>query len=69
MTVVEAGRRGGIARGKGIRAGTIPLSGAAVPIPTKCPRCHKVQPSARAAWRHCRNKKRGRPAKTAPKKR
>jgi hypothetical protein len=65
MTVVEAGRRGGIARGESLRAGRIPMSGAAVPIPTVCPRCGEMQPGARIAWLHCRSTKRGRPpAKT-----
>jgi hypothetical protein len=54
MTVAEAGRRGGIKRGEGLRAGTVELSGAAVAKPTVCPRCGKTQPSARAAWVHCR---------------
>jgi hypothetical protein len=57
MTVAEAGRRGGIARGKALRAGTTPLSGAAVAKPTPCPRCGKTQPSARIAWMHCRKPK------------
>ena len=51
---VALGRKGGLARGAGLRAGTIALSGAAVPIPTACIRCGEVQPSARAAWVHCR---------------
>ena len=51
---VALGRRGGKARGEKLRAGLIPLSGAAVPKPTLCPRCGQEQASARAAWRHCR---------------
>jgi hypothetical protein len=54
MSVSEAGRLGGIARGEGLRSGEIEVSGAAVPKPTVCPRCGKEQPSARAAWVHCR---------------
>ena len=51
---VALGRLGGKARGKKLRAGLVPVSGAAVPKPTPCPRCGEVQPSARAAWVHCR---------------
>jgi len=54
MSVSEAGRLGGIARGKGLRSGKVELSGAAVAKPTVCPRCGNEQPSARAAWMHCR---------------
>jgi hypothetical protein len=53
----DIGRRGGLATGEGRRAGTIPLSGAAIPKPTVCPRCGVEQPSARAAWVHCRKPK------------
>jgi len=63
MTVAEMARLGGLAHAEGVREGRIPLSGAAVPKPTVCPRCGKTQPSARAAWRHCRQAKRGRPRK------
>jgi hypothetical protein len=55
--MAEMGRRGGTARGEGLRAGTVELSGAAVPKPTVCPRCGETQPSARAAWVHCRKPK------------
>jgi hypothetical protein len=54
MSVADAGRLGGIARGEKVRAGEVEVSGAAVPKPTKCPRCGQTQPSARAAWVHCR---------------
>jgi hypothetical protein len=71
MTVSEAGRLGGIKRGEGLRAGTVRVSGAAVPIPTICPRCGVEQPSARQAWVHCRKPrtaKKKAPAKKAGKK-
>jgi len=56
---VILGRRGGIARGVSLRAGTTPVTGAAAkpPKPTPCARCGEVQPSSRAAWRHCRKKR------------
>ncbi len=54
---VALGRLGGKARGKLLRAGKVALSGAAVGIPTICPRCGVEQISARAAWRHCRTRK------------
>ena len=47
-------RLGGIARGELVRAGLLPVTGAAVPIPTVCLRCGVEQPSARIAWMHCR---------------
>jgi hypothetical protein len=60
---VVRGRKGGLARGESLRAGLVPLSGAAVAKPTKCPRCGEDQPSARIAWMHCRTGKAGRPVK------
>ena len=52
--MAKIGRKGGKAKGKLVRAGEIAVSGAAVPIPTPCPRCGETMPSARQAWRHCR---------------
>ena len=39
-----------------IRSGDLPASaaGGRKPKPTACERCGKTQPSARAAWMHCR---------------
>lgn len=56
MTTAAAGRLGGLARAERLAAGeiTIEPAGAAVPKPTICPRCGVEQPSARAAWVHCR---------------
>lgn len=54
LVMSEMGKKGGEERGKRIRAGQLPVSGAAVPKPTKCARCGVEQPSARAAWVHCR---------------
>jgi len=57
QAAVKLGRLGGKARGALLKAGLIPVSGAAVPKPTLCPRCGIEQPSARAAWVHCRGRK------------
>lgn len=65
MTVSEMASLGGIAHGEGVRDGTIPISGAAVPKPTICPRCGEEQPSARIAWMHCRVPKKKKAAKKA----
>lgn len=49
-----------------IRSGELPKSaaGGRPGTPTKCERCGEMQPSARAAWVHCRNGgKTGRPRK------
>lgn len=71
MTVSEMARLGGIARGEKVRAGLLPVTGAAVPKPTVCPRCGKIQPSARQAWVHCRKPKANKKAaeKTGKKRR
>ncbi len=55
---VKLGRKGGKARGESLRAGRVPVTGAAArgPVPTECPRCGEVQESARVAWKHCRRK-------------
>lgn len=53
------GKKGGEVTGKRIKAGILPVTGAAVPKPTKCARCGKLQPSARAAWVHCRKPRKG----------
>lgn len=51
-----------------IRAGEspAPTGGGRKPTPTKCERCGELQPSARAAWIHCRTGQAGRPRKIAP---
>jgi len=51
---VSLGRRGGLARGVLLRAGIVARSGQSVAKPTRCARCGVELPSARAAWRHCR---------------
>ncbi len=47
----EIGRLGGRARAK----------------PTVCPRCGEVQPTARAAWVHCRKARKSKAARGEPK--
>lgn len=50
-----------------IRSGELPKSaaGGRPATPTACERCGETQPSARAAWMHCRTGgKGGRPRKT-----
>jgi hypothetical protein len=58
--MAEIGALGGAVSGKSRAKSTV------------CPRCKKVQPSARAAWVHCRKPrariKRAAPAKAAAKK-
>lgn len=48
-----------------IRAGELPPSagGGRPVVPTSCPRCGELQPSAGAADKHCRKARRGRPRK------
>lgn len=51
-SAVAMGRKGGLARAARLRAGEIPVSGAAVPKPTYCGRCGELQPSAALAKAH-----------------
>ena len=52
-----------------IKSGELKIKpgGAAIPKPTVCPRCGKMQPSARIAWMHCRTPQAGRRRKRAQK--
>ncbi|MDP8990436.1 MAG: hypothetical protein M3N41_10215 [Acidobacteriota bacterium] len=68
MTVKEMASLGGIARAEMVKAGLLPVTGAAVPKPTVCPRCGVEQPSARQAWVHCRVPKGKKATKMAAKK-
>jgi hypothetical protein len=54
ISVAEAGRRGGIAHAALVRAGLIPVTGAAEPKETVCRKgCQTVYPTATAA-RNCK---------------
>jgi hypothetical protein len=63
MDCSDAGRLGGKARAKKLREAAGINLGGRPKKPTKCPRCGVEQPSARAAFLHCRNGKPGRPRK------
>lgn len=58
-TITEVARMGGKARAAAIANGDAPETRGRKAVPTPCERCGAVQPSARAAWMHCR-KPRGR---------
>jgi hypothetical protein len=52
QAAVNLGRKGGLARGERLRAGEIPLSGAATPQPRYCARCGVLCESASLAKAH-----------------
>lgn len=54
--LVALGRQGGQAtsEAKAEAARENGRNGGRPAIPTRCPRCKRMQPSARGAWMHCR---------------